>query len=433
MVNIIISGGSGTRMWPLSRKKMPKQFYPLIEGQSLFEKTVTRNLKVSDKVMVITNEMQYLLAMEQMDNPEEIDFILEPVGRDTAPAIALGCLALDPDTIVLITPADHLLLNETAYKKAIDQAQEFAKEGFLVTFGIQPAYAETGYGYIEANGNDVASFKEKPDAATAEMYINAGNFYWNSGMFCFKAGVFLEELGKYAPAILEASTAAWNAVQKQSPYVIDLDLMLQIPAISIDYGVMEKSAKVKVVPAQMEWNDLGSFDALYDTLLKDDNGNVLSNNSLAVDSRNIFVTGTKRFIAAIDVNDLLIIDTDDALMICSAGSSQKVKHVTNYLAANQSTLAIQHNETTFAWGKSCILHNSAEMLIEKLYIKAGSGKIVMEQDAGHTQITCLDGVVKVDELTLNNLGNTMLKSQSYTIQNISAQLATLLITQHRNA
>ena len=213
MTNIILCGGSGTRLWPISRTLMPKQFVKLFDDKSLFQLTVERNTKVCDKQFIVSNTEQYFLAYDQLEEESAFDiqnatFLLEPIGRNTAPAIALACMNLDPEEIVLVTPSDHLIKDEAAYMKAVKRAKELAKENNLVTFGITPDYPETGYGYIEAEGEDVKSFKEKPDIETAKEYIQKGNYYWNSGMFCFKAGVFLEELQKYSPEIYQTCQTA---------------------------------------------------------------------------------------------------------------------------------------------------------------------------------------------------------------------------------
>ena len=209
MTNIILCGGNGTRLWPISRTLMPKQFVKLFDGKSLFQLTVKRNKAVSSRDFVISNSQQYFLAVDQLEELEEdlppeqaTKFLLEPVARNTAPAIALACLSLDPGELVFVSPSDHLIKDEEAYIKVVEHAKELALAGNLVTFGITPQYAETGYGYIESDGENVKAFHEKPEAPTAQKYFDAGNFYWNSGMFCFKAGVFLQELKKYSPEIV---------------------------------------------------------------------------------------------------------------------------------------------------------------------------------------------------------------------------------------
>ena len=203
MTNIILCGGSGTRLWPISRTLMPKQFVKLFDSKSLFQLTVERNSFVCDRQIIVYNSEHYFIALDQLEEIKQNhnQYILEPMGRDTAPAIALACMSVDPHETVLVTPSDHLIKDQTTYQKILIRAQKLAQENNLITFGITPTFSETGFGYIETNGEDVKAFHEKPNLETAERYLNAGNYYWNSGMFCFKAGVFLEEFQKYAPDI----------------------------------------------------------------------------------------------------------------------------------------------------------------------------------------------------------------------------------------
>ncbi len=333
MINILLCGGSGTRLWPLSRTMLPKQFVRLFDGRSLFQKTVLRNSQLCTHSMIVSNTEQYFLAVDQL---EQIDstipkFLLEPVGRNTAPAIALACMALEADDIVFVTTSDHLVKDHVAYEKTVLEAKALAEQNNIVTFGIRPSYPETGFGYIEANGNDVASFKEKPDEQTAQLYIEQGSYYWNSGMFCFKAGVFLEELKQYAPEIYRACLKALPANTKKTEIRIGLDAMTAIPEDSIDYAVIEKSQKVKVVPCDMGWSDLGSFDALYDEVKVASSGNAIlprtdgSPEPICIDAHNNLLVTRGRQIALVDVDDLLVVDTSDALLISKKGSSQKVK------------------------------------------------------------------------------------------------------------
>ncbi|WP_294913699.1 mannose-1-phosphate guanylyltransferase, partial [Sulfuricurvum sp. UBA5598] len=252
MTNIILCGGSGTRLWPISRTLMPKQFVKLFNNKSLFQLTVERNSSSCKKQFVVSNSEQYFLALDQLQelNKTTDKYLLEPVGRNTAPAIALACMTLSPDEIVLVTPSDHLIKNEEAYANVVQRAKELAADGFLVTFGIAPNFAETGFGYIESKGEDVVSFKEKPDYETAMSYLSAGNYYWNSGMFCFKAGVFLDELQQYSPDIYDACMVALKNADTNGMTRIKHDDMLAIPEDSIDYAVMENSSRVKVVKSE---------------------------------------------------------------------------------------------------------------------------------------------------------------------------------------
>lgn len=378
MTNIILCGGSGTRLWPLSRTLMPKQFVKLFEGESLFQKTVERNQKACDAQFIVSNAEQYFLAFDQIEEMAirnyNANYLLEPVGRNTAPAIALACFALDAEEIVLVTPSDHLIKDEKAYLGAVDKAKNLALADNLVTFGITPQYAETGFGYIEADGENVLSFKEKPDAQTAQSYLDAGNYYWNSGMFCFKAGQFLEELKKYSPEIYDASLSAYKSARSDEMIRISHDAMMAIPEDSIDYAVMESSEKVKVVPADIDWSDLGSFDALYEELPQDSNGNA----SCSVENAEIITQNSKdnliiseKLVATIDVDDLLIIDTADALLVSRKGSSQKVKEVVKTLKARNSELPNIHVTAHRPWGTYTILDESEGYKVKRIVVKPG--------------------------------------------------------------
>ena len=371
MTNIILSGGSGTRLWPISRTLMPKQFANLFNSHSLFMMCYERNSSLCEKTLVVSNEQQYFLALDQLESvsARNVKFLLEPIGRNTAPAIALACLSLEYDEIVFVTPSDHLIRDEVAYKNSVLRAQEYAERGFLVTFGIQPKDANTGYGYIEANGENVLMFHEKPDLATAQSYVEAGNFYWNSGMFMFKAGVFLNELKVQSPEIYDACVLAYDKSSPNHPFRIKLEYMQKIPADSIDYAVMEHASLAKVVPADIGWSDLGSFDSLDDELPKDTNGNTINEKNISLNSKNNLIINSDRTIATIDVDDLNIVDTKDALLICKKGSSQKVKQVVELL--KDSDLIHTHVTTHRPWGTYTVLEDESGYKIKRIVVKPG--------------------------------------------------------------
>lgn len=375
MTHILLCGGSGTRLWPISRALMPKQFVKLFEGRSLYQLTQLRNAPLSAHSLIVSNDQQYFLAMDQSAElgaqikPQR--YILESVGRNTAPAIALACLELDSDEVVLVTPADHLIKDEAGYSQAVERAKTLAQAGYLVTFGIKPAYAETGFGYIEADGENVTSFKEKPDRATAQRYIDAGNYYWNSGMFCFKAGLFLQELQTHALDIYTASLSASQQAQRDGMVRIRLEEMMAIPEESIDYAVMERSDKIKVVSADIGWSDVGSFDALDAELPKDDAGNTADARLLAIDAHNNMVIASNRTVAAVDVDDLIIVDTPDALLISRKGSSQKVKEVVARLKSSGSELHHIHLTAHRPWGTYTVLEDTPGYKIKRIVVKPG--------------------------------------------------------------
>jgi len=372
MINLILCGGTGTRLWPISRTLMPKQFVKFFDEKSLFQLTVERNSKVCSSQMIVSNVEQYFLAVDQMEELEQkhSTYLLEPIGRNTAPAIALACFALSKDDIVFVTPSDHLIKDEKEYQKVIAKAQEFAQDGYLVTFGIKPNFAETGFGYIEAEDFDVKAFHEKPDLQTATKYLKGDSYYWNSGMFMFKAGVFLEELQKYSPEIFELSKIAFDKSTKNDIVRIKYEDMLNIPEESIDYAVMEKSQKAKVVPADIVWNDVGSFDALYDELPKDNNGNTHNKNHIAIDSYNNFVYGKERTIATVDVDDLLIVDTGDALLVSKKGSGQKVKRAVAEIKKTTNLHQV-HLTAHRPWGIYTVLEDTPGYKIKRIVVKPG--------------------------------------------------------------
>lgn len=384
---------------------MPKQFVKLFDEKSLFQLTVERNSKICDKNFIVSNAEQYFLAVDQLEGNSQFSiqnsqFLLEPVGRNTAPAIALACMALAKDEIVLVTPSDHLIKNESEYAKILKIAGEFAAQDQLVTFGITPTFAETGFGYIETNvelkidngelGLDAVKFHEKPDLKTAQKYIetnskhstlNSQLFFWNSGMFMFKAGVFLEELQKYSPELYNSSLKAFDnaiaslkgEVETSHPSMIRIkhEDMVNIPEDSIDYAVMEKSQKVKVIPSDIAWSDVGSFDALYDELPKDENGNTKNENHISIDSKNNFIYANERKIATVDIEDCIIVDTGDALLISKKGSSQKVKKVVAKLKEQNSELHNIHLTGNRPWGTYTVLEESKGYKIKRIEVKPG--------------------------------------------------------------
>ncbi|OQB98417.1 MAG: Alginate biosynthesis protein AlgA [Spirochaetes bacterium ADurb.Bin110] len=355
MTTIVLSGGGGTRLWPLSRQALPKQYCDLLDGPTLFERTIKRNIKFSDNIIVATNILHFDIAKCQFEKvcpDKSARFILEPCGRNTAPAITLACLELDPEELVLVVPSDHIILDEEAYEDAVNRALAAASLGYLVTFGLKPEYAETGYGYIEADNNEetadkgyllVKSFKEKPDRATAEAYIATGRYYWNSGMFAFLAGKYLDELAKTAGGILIASEKARKEARRsfskgiREAIAIPEQAMLSIPADSIDYAVMEKSQSVAVVPCSLGWSDLGSWDAIWNVREKSGTEAIEEPLTISINSKKNLIIGSGRLVALVDVEDLIVVDTPDALLISRRGSSQEVKRIVELLKEKGKT------------------------------------------------------------------------------------------------
>ncbi len=375
MVNVVLCGGSGTRLWPVSRSLLPKQFAKLFGNSSLFQMTVDRNRAVCKKELIVSNSEQYFMAFDQLEEigcDSGVSFLLEPVGRNTAPAIIMAAMMLEDDDIMLVTPSDHIIEDKESYYKALKRAKELAGEGYMVTFGITPNAPETGFGYIEASGERVVAFYEKPKLETAKEYFSKGNYYWNSGMFCFRADVLLEEAKRYCPDIYEASLKAIEGAKRGDDIlrVTESD-MLKIPNMSIDYAIMEHSDNIRVVSGDFGWSDLGSFDALDDVFDKDENGNTINENLLTIDAKNNFFYGKERVVALVDVEDLIVIDTSDALLITKKGSSQKVKDVVAKLKAQKSPLPHIHITAYRPWGSYTVLEEADRYKIKRIDVKPG--------------------------------------------------------------
>ena len=327
ITHVILTGGVGSRLWPLSRKSQPKQYLDIFDGKSLFEMTVDRNKNIADKVMVVGNiDNRHLSELALSKSGTSYIDIIESTPRNTAAAIAFAAFASEANDILIITPSDHIIGNADLYEESIKEAIEKADNGFIVTFGIVPTKPETGYGYIERNGDNVLSFREKPNQVTATDFIEKGNFLWNSGMFCFKASILLEELKKYAPDVYEKSKTAWENNNNGN---LDLALSLEIPSISIDYAVMERSKKIKVVSAQFAWSDLGSFESVYD---------YLKTIGHPVDKQGNMVIGTNNYTAFVGVRDTIFVHTPTANLILQKQYSQDVKNVYSALERQQSEL-----------------------------------------------------------------------------------------------
>lgn len=330
LTNIILCGGIGSRLWPLSSKEYPKQFLNIYNKFSLFQNTILRNRKIAVKTIIVTNNKYLSLINTQIKNLNtNVDkVIIEPVGRNTAPAITLSCLSLCEDDLVLITPSDHFIKNSSNYIKAIKKAKILANSGYIVTFGIKPAYPETEYGYIKANGENVITFHEKPNFKTAKKFFISNKYFWNSGIFLFKVKTYLDELKNYSNDIYKFSVKAYNnSVIENNNISIKKNLMANIPSDSIDYAVLEKSKKIKMISTDIIWSDLGSFDALYNFSKLDKNGNFSKSNNISINSYNNYLYTDNKLNVLIDVDDLIVINSSDTLLICKRGSSRKVKQL----------------------------------------------------------------------------------------------------------
>ena len=327
IIHVILTGGIGSRLWPLSRKSCPKQYLEIFEGKSLFELTVERNRDIADKVIVVGNVDNCHLSRNILEK-NEISYldIVESTPRNTAAAIAFAAFAADPDDILIVTPMDHIIEKKDLYDKAVNEAIEKAEKGHIVTFGIVPTKPETGYGYIEYKGENVLSFREKPNLETAKAFIAKKNFLWNSGMFCFKASVLLDELKHFKPKVYKRAKMVWdNNVEGK----LDLDLSLEIPSISVDYAVMERSKKMKVVPSQFLWSDLGSFESVYD---------YLASKGHPVDENGNMVIGVQNYTAFIGMKNTILVATENANLVLQKEFSQDVKDLYNELEIGKPEL-----------------------------------------------------------------------------------------------
>ena len=387
MKALILVGGSGERLWPLSRKNYPKQFLKLNGDTSLLQQTMERVLGVvsPEDVVMLTNDVYKFLVLSDLkavpsigNKASGIHMILEPVSRNTAPAIALGVkyciekLHCNEDEVVFLSPSDHVIRPVDGFAEYVQLAEEVAKKGFMVTFGVKPDRPETGYGYIKSgkqyqtsnnqNYYKVEKFTEKPDSETARQYINEGGYYWNSGMFAFRLGTIMEELDKYAPEIARMTNLSYEEM------VSNFDKM---SGISLDYAVMEKSDKVMVLPLNLYWNDIGSWDALYDGLDKDEDGNVKKGDVFTIETRNTMIIGNKRHIAAIGLEDCIVIETDDALLIAKKGKAQKVKDIVSHLKKDSRHEAEEHVTTYRPWGSYTILETGARHKIKRILVNPG--------------------------------------------------------------
>jgi len=387
LIPTILCGGAGSRLWPVSRETHPKPFIRLADGQSLLQKAFLRGATLANATEVITVTNRELFFKTE-DEYREVNkarvptaYILEPFGRNTAPAIAAAAIHIarthGEDAIMLVLPADHLIADQAAFAGMVTRATDLAQAGRLVTFGIKPESPETGYGYIQADGNRVVRFVEKPSLEIAKSYLASGDYLWNSGMFCFSAGAILRELERCSPEVLSAvrscieqSRVAEGAAVTQLE--LNAEAFAMVPDISIDYAVMEKSRDVAVVPCNIGWNDIGSWDAVAELSAPDAEGNRVHGEAMLHDSADNFIQGEDRMVGVVGVNNLIIIDTPDALLVADRSRAQDVKHIYAGLKARGHDSHRLHRTVHRPWGTYTVLETGDRFKIKRIEVKPGA-------------------------------------------------------------
>lgn len=410
LIPTILSGGSGSRLWPISREGHPKPFIRLADGESLLQKAFLRGASLTNvgEILAVTNRDLFFKTHDDFSevNQDNLDisYLLEPSARNTAAAIAAAVLHViarhGEQAVMLVLAADHLIRDQVAFGQAVLKAQTLAESGLLVTFGIRPVSPETGYGYIEADGNKVIRFVEKPTVDKAVEYIESNRFWWNAGIFCFQAGVMFEEMKKHCPEILEATQhclAASEVVYGDHALQLQLDCASYalIPENSIDYAVMEKSDRVAVVPCDIGWSDIGSWASFATLTPPDAHDNHVTGEVLLKDTQGCIIQSDHRLIATLGVNDLIIVDTADALLVADKSKAQEVKHIYTELKKMQHEAYKVHRKVTRPWGFYTIIESGEHFKIKRIVVKPG-GKLSLQMHQHRSEHwIVVDGTAKV--------------------------------------
>lgn len=403
MYGIILAGGSGSRLWPLSRELYPKQLLNLISDKSLLQSTFERltNCMQKDEILSITNtkhsaNVRMQLA-QQTENPKVLS---EPVSKNTAPAIALATKYIMQETgedpVILVVPSDHLIQDKEHFLSTVKKGEKLAEDGYIVTFGIKPNYPETGYGYINTLkpldiGFKVKEFVEKPNLETAEKYLKAGTYYWNSGIFMFKASTMIAEIEKNAPEIAKIAQNVDFTKSSDIPFV-EFDKM---PSISIDYAVMEKSDKIALVALESDWNDLGSWQSIYDVSKKDENNNVFIGHVIDEGSKNSFVYASSKLVTTIGLEDTVIVETEDAILACKKDRTQDVKHIYETLKKQNDDTHLIHKTVYRPWGYYTVIAQGDGFLSKIIHVNSGQKLSVQSHNHRSEHWVVLTGTAKV--------------------------------------
>ncbi len=415
LVPVILSGGSGTRLWPASRAMYPKQLLPLTSDRTMLQATALRVAglpNVGDRCLVVSNEAHRFAIAEQLAGIERrAAILLEPVGRNTAPAVALAALEAEPEDLLLVMPADHVIKRVDAFQAAVDSGLDAARAGKLVTFGIVPKEPETGYGYIQATpaGSDpvpVEQFVEKPDAETAEAYLASGNYFWNSGIFLFQAKTFLDELEKFAPLMSEACSKAMSAKTLDGSFVRpEPEAFRSSPSDSIDYAVMEKSANAVMVPLDAGWSDVGSWSALHDVSDQDEQGNSLEGDVHIINCERTYVQAESRLVAAVGLRDKVIVETKDAVLVADRDQCQDVKAIVDTLKIKDRSEVLLGRQVFRPWGSYDSIDAEDNFQVKRLIIKPGAVLSLQKHAHRSEHWVCVKGTARItrndEEFDLN--------------------------------
>lgn len=426
---VILSGGTGTRLWPLSRASLPKQLLSLTEEKTMLQATVVRakELPGAQSPIIVCNNDHRFMIKDQLEliGVHDAKIVLEPMGKNTAPAVAIAALELaeqDPNSVMLVLSADHVIRDTTAFNQCVEKAINSAKQGYLVTFGILPKAPETGYGYIKSGNqiliNDqpssgvyvISKFVEKPDRQTAEAYLAEGGYTWNSGMFVFTANRFLEELEAHRPDILAGAKAAWDARKTDLGFVrLDTEVFAKCPSESIDYAVMQDTKHAAVVPGEFGWSDVGAWDALWEIQSKDDQGNVIHGDAYIKNCKNSYVRAEHRVVALIGLDDVVVVETRDAVLVAHRDKAQDVKNIVQQLEKNKRKEHLEHTRMHRPWGWYEGIDRGERFQVKRIMVKPGGQLSLQMHHHRAEHWVVVSGTAKV---TINNQVQMLSENQS---------------------